>query len=129
MSVLLSDGTYFRTHDPDDPCLKPYTISKKDYDMKIFSMFDTKASTYIQPFAETSTIAALRGFEVAVNEGKSTFSRFPDDFCLMELAEFDQNTGELIPNFPPLNLGSARTVLKQPESQNSLPFPQKTGTN
>lgn len=90
--------------------------------MKIFCMLDTKAGVFIQPFAETSTVAALRGFEVAVNEGKSTFARFPDDFCLMELATFDQQTGELVPHVSPQNLGSARTVLKQPSVQNTLPF-------
>lgn len=88
--------------------------------MKIFCMFDTKAGHYIQPFSETSTIAALRGFEVAVNEGKSTFARFPDDFCLMELADFDQQTGELVPHAHPQNLGTARTVLKNVPSQMEL---------
>lgn len=91
--------------------------------MKLFSIYDTKAQFFLQPFPETSTIAALRGFEVAVNEGKSTFSRFPDDFALMEIATFDQQTGEIIPNASPQNLGSARSVLKQPSEQNSLPFP------
>lgn len=85
--------------------------------MKIFAMLDVKANHFLQPFPETSTIAALRGFEVAVNEGKSTFSRFPDDFCLMELAEFDQETGKITPYISPNNLGSARSVLK-PEIQN-----------
>lgn len=90
--------------------------------MKIFAMYDTKAQHYLQPFPETSTIAALRGFEVAVNEGKSTFARFPDDFCLMELADFDQESGKITPLISPNNLGSARTVLKHPEVQNTLPF-------
>ena len=88
--------------------------------MKIFAMYDTKAQCYLQPFPETSTIAALRGFEVAVNEGKSTFSRFPDDFCLMELAEFNQDTGQIVPLMTPNNLGSARTVLKNPPTQMDL---------
>jgi len=90
--------------------------------MKIFCMYDVKAAHFIQPFSETSTIAALRGFDVAVNEGKSTFARFPDDFCLMELADFDPQTGILTPHKSPLNLGSARTVLKMDSVQNSLPF-------
>lgn len=94
--------------------------------MKLFCMLDVKAGYFLQPFAETSTIAALRGFEVAVNEGKSTFSRFPDDFCLMELADFDQQSGHLIPHAAPQNLGSARSVLKLNETQNSLPFNGKT---
>jgi len=88
--------------------------------MKIFAMYDTKAQTFLQPFPETSTIAALRGFEVAVNEGKSTFSRFPDDFCLMEIADFNQDTGQIIPLTSPNNLGSARTVLKNPPTQMEL---------
>ena len=92
--------------------------------MKIFAMYDTKANFYLQPFPETSTIAALRGFEVAVNEGKSTFNRFPDDFCLHELADFDQQTGVITVHAVPQNLGSARTVLKTPQDQNSLPFPK-----
>jgi len=94
--------------------------------MKIFAMFDVKACHFLQPFPETSTIAALRGFEVAVNESKSTFNRFPDDFCLMELADFDQDTGKITPLISPNNLGSARTVLKTSEYNNSLSFPQNT---
>lgn len=85
--------------------------------MKLFSVYDTKAQFFLQPFPETSTHAALRGFDVAVNEGKSTFSKFPDDFCLMELAEFDQKTGALIPLTSPNNLGSARTVLRNAPQQ------------
>lgn len=85
--------------------------------MKLFAMLDIKANHYLQPFTETSTIAALRGFEVAVNEGKSTFNRFPDDFCLMELADFDQNSGQITPYTSPMNLGSARSVLKNPQPQ------------
>ncbi|QXP08078.1 MAG: nonstructural protein [Arizlama microvirus] len=89
--------------------------------MKLFAMYDIKASFYLQPFPETSTVAALRGFEVAVNEGKSTFSRFPDDFALMELADFDQHSGEIIVHPAPLNLGTARTVLKDSPHQSTLP--------
>ena len=82
--------------------------------MKIFAMLDVKANHYMQPFPEQSTISALRGFDVAVNNADSIFKKFPDDFCLMELAEFDQSTGEIIPHANALNLGTARTVLKNP---------------
>ena len=97
--------------------------------MKIFAILDVKAGFYLQPFPETSTVAALRGFELAVNEGKSTFGRFPDDFCLMELAHFEQATGEIIPHKSPQNLGSARTVLKAPQAQTTLPFPENAKAN
>lgn len=89
--------------------------------MKIFAMFDKKAGFYLQPFPESSTISALRGFEVAVNNAESIFSRFPDDFCLMELAHFNQDTGQITAYEAPQDLGTARTVLKQPAVQNNLP--------
>lgn len=88
--------------------------------MKLFSVYDTKAQFFLQPFPETSTAAAIRGFDVAVNEGKSVFSKFPDDFCLMEIAEFDQKSGELVPHVSAQNLGSARTVLRNAPEQMSL---------
>lgn len=92
--------------------------------MKIFAMLDVKANHYLQPFPESSTISALRSFEIAVNGSDSIFSKFPDDFCLMELAEFDQTNGSIVPYTAPQNLGTARTVLKSPSHQNSLPFPK-----
>jgi len=82
--------------------------------MKIFSLFDTRAQTYAQPFADSSTVNAPRGFDTAVNAKDSTLSRYPDDFSLMELATFDPQTGQLVPLVSPLNLGTARTVLRQP---------------
>lgn len=86
--------------------------------MKLFAVLDVKANHYLKPFCEPSTIQALRGFDVASNEAGSTFNRFPDDFCLMELGEFDVQAGAIIPLSSPLNLGSARSLLK-PTSQES----------
>ena len=90
--------------------------------MKLFSVLDVKANAFLQPFADSSTISALRGFDVAVNEGKSTFSRFPDDFALMELAEFDQQTGIIKPHAAPMNLGTARSVYRSNANTNGELF-------
>lgn len=89
--------------------------------MKIFAMLDVKANYFMQPFPEKSTVSALRGFEVAVNNADSMFSRFPDDFCLIELGEFNQETGEISPLSSPVNLGTARTVLKAPAMSEARP--------
>lgn len=94
--------------------------------MKIFAMYDRKANNYpMQPFPESSTASALRGFDVAVNQADSIFCRFPDDFELHELATFDKETGFITPHERPQNLGTARTVLKTPQSQSSLPGMQQ----
>jgi len=79
---------------------------------KVFAILDVKANYFLKPFCDDSTVQALRGFEVAVNETGSTFNRFPDDFALCELAEFDDATGTIHPHGNPLNLGSGRTLLK-----------------
>nr|QJB20020.1 MAG: nonstructural protein [Microvirus sp.] len=97
--------------------------------MKLFSVLDIKAGYFLQPFPETSTIAALRGFDTVVNESKSTFNRFPDDFALMEIGTFDQNTGSFTPHEAPQNLGTARTVLKLPHNQNALPISENYAQN
>lgn len=89
--------------------------------MKIFAMYDRKANCYpMQPFPESSTASALRGFEVAVNNSDSIFSRFPDDFELHELATFDKETGLIESYDRPQNLGTARTVLKSQPLQQKL---------
>jgi len=79
---------------------------------KVFAILDVKANYFLKPFCEDSSVQALRGFEVASNESGSTFNRFPDDFALCELGEFDDSCGLLIPHGNPLNLGSARTVIR-----------------
>lgn len=96
--------------------------------MKLFAVLDLKAGFFMQPFPEQNTVSALRGFEVAVNESKSTFSQFPDDFALMELASFDQQTGEIVPHAAPLNLGTGRSVLR-PDTQIPLPFNKTSPQN
>lgn len=80
--------------------------------MKLFAVLDVKAGYFLQPFSDSSTVGALRGFEVGANDPKSTFNRFPDDFALCELASFDVNTGELVPHAAPLNLATARSVIR-----------------
>lgn len=90
--------------------------------MKIFAIYDLKSASYKQPFPDLSTVNALRSFSQAVNGSDSLLAQYCDDFCLMELATFDQDTGRITPFESPINLGSARTVLRQPSEQNTLPF-------
>lgn len=80
--------------------------------MKLFAVLDVKANFFLKPFSDSNTINALRGFDTAVNEFGSTFNKFPDDFALCELGDFDCQTGSLVPLSNPLNLGSGRTVLR-----------------
>lgn len=81
--------------------------------IKIFSVLDTRAGHFLNPFSDTSSVQALRGFEQACGEPNSAFNRHPDDFALMELAEFEPSTGTLNVHAAPVNLASARSMLRR----------------
>lgn len=85
--------------------------------MKLFSILDVKAGFFQKPFSDTSSVNAIRGFTVAVNESGSSLNHFPDDYALMELASFDDNTGSLIPHASPVNLATGRSVVKTSKPQ------------
>lgn len=80
--------------------------------MKLFTFLDVKANYFMNPFSERDTISALRSFKVAANDPKSTFNKFPDDFCLMELGSFDPQTGSIDLLSAPNNLATARSLIE-----------------
>lgn len=63
--------------------------------LKCFSVYDRKAGTYGQPFALATRGVAMRTFESWVTDPNSFFAKFPDDFELFEVGEFDTISGEL----------------------------------
>lgn len=95
--------------------------------MKIFSVMDTKAGTFLRPMSESNLVHAIRAFEVACNEPSSTFNRYPDDFSLFELAEFDVQTGTITPLVAPQNICTARSLIKQAPVQQVLPMDTAKG--
>ncbi|QCQ84847.1 nonstructural protein [Blackfly microvirus SF02] len=86
---------------------------------KIFSVFDSKAASFGVPFADHQEGSAIRNFADAVNDGSNPnnmWHNHPEDFSLFQLAEFDNNTGEIVPIKPKsLVTASALQTFKQPE--------------
>lgn len=80
--------------------------------MKLFAILDVKSNTFSKPFAELNVASALRSFEMGASDERSTLAKFPDDFCLCELATFDEFNGSIVPHVSPMNLGSARSVIR-----------------
>jgi len=68
---------------------------------KVFSIFDTKAATFSQPFYSANLITATRWARILVNDGESVVSHSPYDFQVMVIGEFDDESGALVaPNQP-----------------------------
>lgn len=75
--------------------------------MKVFSIKDEKSGLHMRPFFEKSSVDAIRGLEVAVNEGDSMLRKFPADFRLLCLGDYHESTGKFNLLDVPTDLGCA----------------------
>lgn len=80
--------------------------------LKVFSVFDSKAKAYLQPFQAVNSAVALRSFEAAVNDERHDFHRFASDYTLFELGYFDDSTGMIECHDAHVALGTAVEFLK-----------------
>ena len=63
---------------------------------KIFTIYDSKAGSYLPPLYMQSTGTAIRAFEDECNNEQSQFNKHPTDFTLFEIGKFDDQTCEMI---------------------------------
>lgn len=75
--------------------------------MKVFSVHDIKAETYLQPIFFKTAGEAIRGFQTACKDINSNFHAYPADFTLVELGEFNSDTGLITSHQIPRILSNA----------------------
>lgn len=92
--------------------------------MRIFSIRDLKSGHFNQPAFDKDSFTALRSFETLINESDSLIKRYPNDFALYELAEFNALTGEITSHNPPRELATAISLVRpeRPQSGKQLSF-------
>lgn len=64
--------------------------------MKLYSLLDTKAKVYGAPFAAPNDGIAGRLVMEALRDPQSMVAKYPNDFQLYCLGEYDEHTGELV---------------------------------
>ncbi|QXP44311.1 MAG: nonstructural protein [Arizlama microvirus] len=77
--------------------------------MKIqtYAIYDTKARCFSQPFYAPNDEVALRMFQITAGDPGSNLSKFPADFSLHHLAEYDDEIASFTQTQPrPLGLAS-----------------------
>lgn len=71
--------------------------------INLFSVFDSKATSFGNPFSDQQPASAIRNFSDAVNDDSNPnnmWHKHPEDFSLFQIGQFDTDTGELIPSLP-----------------------------
>lgn len=63
----------------------------------MYTIFDSKAEAYMNPFFAPTRGVAHRMFEQAVRNEKSDFARHAEDYSMWEIGFFNPKTGDLIP--------------------------------
>lgn len=76
-----------------------------------FSVFDTAAQRFLEPFWAPTIEFAIREFRRAVNTDGHQFQQFPEDYTLFHVGSFNQERGEMVPLGTPHNLGVAVTLI------------------
>lgn len=84
-----------------------------------FSVFDSAAKMFMDPFMAPTVEFAIRGFREAVNRKDHQFNKFPGDYTLFIVGEFDPERAQLIPQ-EPASLGVALTFVNAPTPDSLL---------
>jgi len=83
--------------------------------MKVFAVYDSAVKAFCRPFNMLTTGEAIRGWSDVVNDEKTEFFRHPDDYCLFQIAEYDETLGRYTNLSAPESLGSALKFKKSVE--------------
>ena len=65
--------------------------------LQVFSIYDKRAETFMPPFYQRNANSAIRVIADTIKaDANTTIARYPEDFCLYSLAEFDEFSGAFL---------------------------------
>lgn len=80
--------------------------------LKVFTVYDSKAEFYMQPFCMKSKGEAIRAFSESCNDDKTSLGKYPADFTLFEIGEFDDAKGTYLLHNTLINCGIGNEFVK-----------------
>jgi len=89
--------------------------------LKIFSVYDSKVNAYMTPFFMKSKGQAIRSFDELTNDPSTQINKWPADFTLMELGEYDDSNGSFQTLPVPTSCGTALEFKKEIQHRMSQP--------
>lgn len=64
---------------------------------RMFTIYDKKAAAYLPPFFMRTNAEAVRAVQSSANDPKSNLGRYPTDFQLIYVGDWDDLTGVVKP--------------------------------
>lgn len=74
---------------------------------KIYAAYDSKAQTYLNPITMHSKGEAIRAWIELSNDDRTQFCKYPADFTLFEIGEYDDEKALLLAHKTPVSIGTA----------------------
>lgn len=75
--------------------------------LKMYTVRDAKAEVYNAPFYKRSHGEAERDFAMAIRDEKNPSAKYPEDFDLFFVGEYDDQTGVVKPLATPQHIAKA----------------------
>lgn len=63
---------------------------------QIFAIYDAKAGAFMQPFFSVNEGTALRAVRAAMEDGNSQLAKFPEDYQVFKVGQFDDEKGRIV---------------------------------
>lgn len=85
---------------------------------KIFAIFDKKALVYLSPMCFHNKGLALRFFGEICNDSKTDMYKYPADFSIWIIGDWDERTGHINPLSKPEFLDEAANIVNKEPVKN-----------
>jgi hypothetical protein len=85
---------------------------------KVYTVYDSKAEAYLQPFFATTKGLAIRSFSDAANKEGHNLNRYAEDYTLFEIGEWDDEKASLTMHPAKQSIGSANEYIKNDPNPN-----------
>lgn len=88
---------------------------------KVYSVYDSKAQTYSNPMISLAKGSMTRDFKTLANDKNHPIGKYPEDYTLFEIGEWDEFDGFINMYQAKISLGMAIEYVEQEDK--TLPSP------
>lgn len=96
---------------------------------KVFTVYDSKTQVFRAPFHMRNEGEALRAWQSIANDENSEIGKYPEDFSLLEIGEYDDETGQFDQTEKFKSYGTAAGYQRKPAPVVGLPLNNETHKN